>query len=137
MEYEGKNKSPYYGVWQSALFLTIAPILMYFFFKIIFIKYSRMSANQIHYSSLAFGCGVAFLFQFSCVIAGLFKGTLKVVLRRLKEFFSNLTISIKFAYKYYFENIRQEGVVFWIFFVIIGATLFATVFGIFKYISVM
>ena len=41
MEYEGKNKSPYYGVWQSALFLTIAPILMYFFFKIIFIKYSR------------------------------------------------------------------------------------------------
>ena len=96
-----------------------------------------MSDIQTLYSSLAFGFGVGFLFQFSCVIAGLFKGTLKVVLKRLKEFFSNLSISVKFAYKYYFENIKEEGIVFWIFFTIIGSTLAVTLFGVFKYISVM
>ena len=137
MEYEGKNKSPYYGVWQSALLMIAAPVAMYFFFKIPFVTYSKMSKEEIHYCSLAFGCGVAFLFQFSCVIAGLFKGTLKVVINRLKEFFGNLSISVKFAYKYYFENIKEEGVVFWIFFVIITTTLGVTLFGIFSYISIM
>ena len=137
MEYEGKNKSPYYGVWQSALLMIVAPVAMYFFFKIPFVTYSKMSKEEIHCCSLAFGCGVAFLFQFSCVQAGLFKGTLKVVINRLKEFFGNLSISVKFAYKYYFENIKEEGVVFWIFFVIITTTLGVTLFGIFSYISIM
>ena len=137
MEYDGKNKSPYYGVWQSALLLTFAPFIMFIFFKWIIHSYSRMTPDQILYSSLAFGSGVAFIFQFSCVIAGLFKGTLKVVISRLKEFFGNLSISAKFAFKYYFENIKQEGIVFWIYFDIIVATLGLTIFSIFKYISVM
>lgn len=137
MEYEGKNKSPYYGVWQTALLLTAAPFLMTLFFKAIFDKYSKMTDPQILFSAMAFGCGVAFMFQLTCIIAGLFKGTLTVVIKRLKEFFGNLSISAKFAFKYYFENIKEEGIVFWIFFVIIGSTLGATIFGIFKYISVM
>ena len=137
MEYDGKNKSPYYGVWQSVLLLTFAPFIMFIFFKWVLHTYSKMTPDQILYSLLAFGSGVAFIFQFSCVIAGLFKGTLKVVIARLKEFFGNLSISVKFAYKYYFENIKEEGVVFWIFFVIITTTLGVTLFGIFSYISIM
>ena len=137
MEYEGKNKSPYYGIWQSAVLLTLAPFIMFVFFKVIFHLYTKMTPDQILYSSLAFGAGIASIFQLSCVVAGLFKGTLKVVLLRLKEFFGNLSISVKFAFKYYFENIKQEGIVFWIFFDIITATLGLTIFSIIKYISVL
>ena len=137
MEYQGKEKSPYYGVWQSAVILTIVPIAVTLFFYWVIGKYSNMNDQQVLYSSIAFGCGVAFLFQLMCIIAGLFKGTLKVVINRLKEFVSNLSISAKFAFTYYFENIKSEGIVFWIFFVIIGTTLFMTLFGVFSYISVM
>lgn len=32
MEYDGKNKSPYYGVWQSALMLAFAPFYIVYLF---------------------------------------------------------------------------------------------------------
>ena len=70
-------------------------------------------------------------------MAGLFKGTFSVVWERTKEFFSNLSISLKFAVKYYFENIKEYGIVFWIYFDILSITLAVTIYFVIKFISVM
>ena len=82
------------------------------------------------------GVGCGFLFQMGCVIAGLFKGTFKVVVARVKEFFSNLSVNFKFAIKYYWENIKSEGIVFWIYFLIIGSTFAVTLIGIIKLVGI-
>ena len=58
------------------------------------------------------------------------KGTFKVVINRVKNFFSNLTINFKFAIKYYWDDIKTEGVVFWIYFLIVGTTFAFTLVGI-------
>ena len=129
MEYVGKNKSPYYGVFLSSLLLIIVPILSFLLFFSIMNRYPDLNDQEVIYTSLFFGCGVAWIFQCSCVLAGLLKGTFKVVIDRLKEFFGNLSISIKFAFKYYWENIKSEGVVFWIYFIIINSTLALAIYG--------
>lgn len=134
MEYQGKNKSPYYGIWQSSLLLIAVPIIMFFFFKSV-LKNNIADSQQLNYASLFFSGAVASLFQLSCVVAGLFKGTFKVVIERMKELFGNLTISFKFAMKHYWENIKAEGIVFWIFFVIMVTTILVMIYGGINYFS--
>ena len=135
MEYQGKNKSPYYGVWQSSLLLIAVPIVLFFFFKGIFDLEGKLTSEQIIHSSLFFGCGVASIFQLSCVLAGLFKGTFVVVVERLKELFGNLPISFRFAMKHYWENVKSEGIVFWIYFDILTITLILCCYGGYHYFS--
>lgn len=136
MEYQGKEKSTYYGVWQSCLLLIIVPIAMYFFFNWVF-KSFGMPAEERKYCALAFGFLIGSLFSLSCALAGLFKGTFTVIKNRISEFFGNLSISFKFACRYYWENIKEYGVVFWIFFIIIGATIGTCVYSFIKYFEVI
>ena len=137
MEYQGKEKSPYYGVLLSSILLISSPFVMYLFFLFIFTRFRPYEVIANRYASISFGCLIAFLFQLSCAIAGLFKGTFKVVIVRLQEFFSNLSISFKFALKYYFENIKSEGIVFWIYFTILASTLFGCILGFVKYFELV
>ena len=133
MEYDGKNKSPYYGVLLSSIMLIAAPIIMYFFFYGVLLKDPCLNNQEVVFSSLFFGCGVGWIFQFTCILSGLFKGTFKVVIERIRELFENLTISFKFAMKHYWENIKAEGIVFWIYFIIVNSTLALTIYGCIKY----
>lgn len=129
MEYEGKTRSPYKGVLGSSLILISVPVLLFLIVFLIVSKFSNQSSEVDLNFSLMIGVGCGFLFQLSCIIAGLTKGTFKVVTNRVKNFFSNLTINFKFANKYYWEDIRSEGIVFWIYFLIVGSTFAATLIG--------
>ena len=137
MEYQGKEKSPYYGVWQSSLLLIMAPTLLTLILWVVINAFKPIGKDENIYTAFMFGFGVGFIFQFTCAIAGLFKGTFKIVWDRTKEFFSNLSISVKFAFKYYFENLKEYGIVFWIYFDILALTLAVTVYFVIKFISIM
>ena len=123
MEYQGKNKSPYKGVFGTCLIMTVIPIALYFIVYLIVTKFTNQPKQLNVNFSLMIGVGCGFIFQLSCVLAGLLKGTFSVVINRVKEFFSNLTINFKFAIKYYWDDIKSEGVVFWIYFLLMGTTL--------------
>ena len=121
MEHVGKEKSPYHGVLLSSIILIIVPIAIYLLFNYYITKYQKFEEEFNAYSAVVLGFGVGFIFQFSCVIAGLTKGTLSVVLSRIGELFSNLSISPRFALKCYIADIKENGIVFWIYFIIIGS----------------
>ncbi len=118
MEYQGKEKGPYYGVWQTSLLLISIPIIFYFILYYFIAKFQG-SSELAKYTAMGFGFGIGSLFNISCAIAGLFKGTFKVVKKRIRDLFSNFRVSIKFAFKYYWEDIKSEGIVFWIYFFMI------------------
>ena len=130
MEHIGKEKSPYHGVFLSSLMLVSVPTLLFILFHYLISKYQHFEQDFNTYSAMVIGFGVGFIFQFSCVFAGLTKGTLSVVVRRVAEFFSNLTVSPKFAFKCYIADVKENGIVFWIYFIIIGSCLSATILGI-------
>lgn len=130
MEYEGKNTKPYKGIIGSSLILICVPIFITFFLFLVFEKYSKIPSNVNMDFAIMIGCGAGLLFQLSTALCGLFKGTFKVVVNRVKTFFSNLSINFKFAITYYWDDIKTEGVVFWIFFLIIGTTFGFTLYGL-------
>ena len=129
MEHEGKNIHPYKGVFGRSLILIIVPAFLTFCLFLVIEKYSKTPTNVNKDFAIMIGCGVGFLFQLSTALCGLLKGTFKVVITRIKNFFSNLTINFKFAIKYYWDDIKTEGIVFWIYFLIIGGTFGITLYG--------
>lgn len=135
MEHDGKNISPYKGFWQCCLILIIVPFIPFGIFYAAFAKFSSFSSEMNLYSALGLGFGVGFLFHLSCVLAGLFKGTFKVVVNRIATFLSDLRTSKKLAIMVYKDDLRENGMVFWPYFFIIISNLGVSIFGIVKFIS--
>lgn len=136
MEHDGKNVSPYKGFWQCCLILIIVPFMPFGLFYAAFDKLSNYSAELNLYSAMGLGFGVGFLFHFSCILAGLFKGTFKVVINRLATFFSDLRTSRKLAVMVYMDDLRENGLVFWPYAFIILTNLGVAIFGIVKFILI-
>ena len=133
---EGIKVGPYKGIMVKCIILIIVPLLLYLLFGyLIFVFQSKFSKELNHATVLTLSFGVGFLYQMTCVFVGLFKGSLKVVIRRVVDFFANLSISFKFARKMYWDDIVENGVVFWIAFPIIITTLSLALYGLFELLS--
>lgn len=132
------KKSPYRGILFTLIFLIGVPVGLYFFLKVILTTnapYREYDLNKYTAQALGFGCG--FLFQMCCVLCGLFKQSFKAVTKRVVNFFSNLTVSFKFAFTMYFDEIKEDGVVFWFYFYIIVFTAYFSVNGFINVISLL
>ncbi len=117
MNYE--NRSPYNGILISILFMCLPSILCtWLFFEAIDIFQPQFGHDLNWASAKVLGCGIGVLFHLGCLLKGDFTKEFSVVINRLKEFFSYLFISPSLAFRFYFDDIKENGVVFWIYFVI-------------------
>ncbi len=129
------KKAPYHG----QLLMTIFMILPSLFLTVIF--YEVMSywqpsfGDEINWAGAKmFGCGIGALFHISCWICGAFSKDFRIVKNRLKQFFEDLPISLKLALRWYFEDIRANGIAFWIDLAIIAANIWLCADGILDFI---
>ena len=121
--FEHKNKIWYKGIFIMSFLMLFVPVI----FSIIFyIAMANSETNQSleisKHTAILLGCICGLLFDGTCIITGLYKGTLNVVINRIKEFFMDLKISIKFAFKNYFYDLIHNGFLFWVLCLIIGLT---------------
>lgn len=129
MEYDGKQKGPYYGVWQVCVILLLVPLIVYLIINDAFNSWTNLDKKTILITSIFISgiCGI--LFYLIAIISGLFKGTFIVVVRRIYNLFSNAKLSIKEALKIYWDDIKMEGIVFWIYLIIfllfVGITFYS------------
>lgn len=136
MQDNGIKKSPYKGIIISCFVLLAVPVALYFLLKYVIVGCQPKYDYEINkYTAMALGFGSGFLFQFTCIISGMFKGTFSVVLKRIIGFFGNLTVSFKFACKMYHDDFVEDGAVFWILLVVIGSTLFTSIYGFVKFLE--
>lgn len=119
MEENGKNVSPYKGVFLTAFFLIVAPLFFSFTLDIFIGNDTQIEILTI----IVFGFGMGILFDLGCIIAGLMTGTFSIVKARVSDFFDDLVVSFKFAVQSYFNNIKENGIVFWIYLSIMAATV--------------
>lgn len=135
---DGVKKNPYKGIIIICILLIAVPIGLYFLFKeVIFSNQGQYSSYLNNASAICLGFGVGFIFQMSCVIGGLFRGSFSVVVKRVFNFFADLTISFKYAIRMYWDDIVENGVVFWIILPIILATLGVTLYYGLEVISLL
>lgn len=126
---EHKNKSPYHGVFVASFFMIALPIAFYFLFRWVFFKTQTAQTPELNEATAKIvGFGIGVLFHISLAIVGVFNESLKIVKLRVAEFFENLHISFKFAWECYIEDIRENGVAFWILFgiVVVNICFFAS-----------
>jgi hypothetical protein len=132
-----KEKSPYHGLWVNCLLIVGVPTILYFIFLGMFREYQR-GADELHVMSarvLAGGVGV--LFHLSLWIAGVFRESIRAVTRRVSEFFEDLSISIGFAARDYWYNIKTDGAVLVIYLALIGGTTACFVDALLKYLAMV
>lgn len=124
------KRSPYRGILFTIIMLVGVPVGVFTLLYVAVMKWSSYSNYYLNFytaQALGFGCG--FLFQLSCILCGLLKKCFRAVVKRVVGFFGNLTISFKFAFKMYIDDLREDGAVFWIYFIIIVITLHLSISG--------
>ena len=73
-----------------------------------------------------FGSAVNFLFTLSYCVAGGLKNSYEIVVCRWKNFFESLKISFSYAVDEFIQNIKDEGMIFWVYvLIIISQAVFA------------
>ncbi len=132
------NKSSYHGQLFSTLILILPPVLLTALFFGTFSLYDRLHGNvELNWvSSKLFGCGLGIIFHISCWLMSAFKKDFQVVKNRVKEFFSDIVISPKLAFVWYWDDIKETGVAFWIDLAVIVANVWIFIASIFEYMAI-
>ena len=116
MDYPEKNQSPYKGCIVTTIVLTIIPLILCLAFGGLLFRYQASTGSKNNIQSAIFlGCGLGLLFHLSCFVSGAFKDSLRAVKERMREFKDNCSLSLGFAIKCYFEDMKVGGVAFLIY----------------------
>ena len=83
-----------------------------------FSSFSRGPEETNIYYGFGFGCATSFVFMLAFIVAGGLKNSYEIVVSRWMDFFESLQISFKFAISEFFENIKDDGMVFWLYILI-------------------
>ena len=108
----GTQKSPYAAVWIAALALIFLPMGLYRIFYALlmtqsFSKELNRAAAQVIAGAIGTMNGGIFL------LCGGLGNSFQVVCSRVREFFLDLRVSPKKAFRWYFDSIRADGAAFW------------------------
>ena len=112
MEHDGKNKIWYKGLIPTCFFLIIIPILLVL---LVYFPMQRFAPENIKtkginiISSKILGHFLGCAFHISCSISGAFATAKQVTKDRWREFGENLPLSLGFALKGYFHDMKENG----------------------------
>lgn len=128
---EHKNKSPYHGIFVICFFLIVVPVALYFLFRAIFsVTQTDFPAELNEATARTVAFGVGFLFHLACIIAGALKDSFRLAVMRVADFFENWKVSFKLACSCYVDDIKENGIAFWIMFAIMIANFCVFVSGL-------
>ena len=124
---DNKTYSPYHGALIVIIALIAVPVglRLLFWVALDYYKTNFPALNDLTANFL--GGFLGLLFHLSCMIGGLMRGSFRVVVYRVKEFFANLPCSLGFALRCYWEDLQTDGALFIIYMLIIGGNLYFTV----------
>ena len=109
MEYYGKDPRPYRGIGFFALFLVLVPISIFFLVYVIFTNYNDSPKDVVFNFAVFLACLVGTLFNLIALFKGSFEDLLRAWRERLKEFFEEVRITPKGAFKSYFVSFYHDG----------------------------
>ncbi len=118
-----RAKSPYDGVPVICAAMLLPPVCLYAVLRLLFRSWMHYSLAIQKAECLAFAFGIGFIVTMLFVISGGLKKPFKVMVSRLKDFFGDIGISAKLAFSCYWDAVKTDGVVFWIYMALIVLNL--------------
>ncbi len=134
MEHIGKERKLYNGIAIPFILILVIPVGFYYFFNVIFTKFTDHTAEVIIYMSLGFAGLVGTLFNTIFIIDGFIHDLFISFIMRLARLFSEIKVFKKKAFAWYFEDFKENGgIIIWIFLLIYVATLCMCIYGFSKF----
>ena len=134
MEYYGKDPKPYHGIGFFAFFLVLVPILTFVLVYVIFKNYNDSPLDVVFSFSLFLASLVGTLFNLVALFKGSFEDLLRAWWERIKNFFEEVRITRKGAFKSYFSSFYYDGgIILLIFF---AWTIIMVVVGVISFFNV-
>ena len=111
MQHDGKNESPYRGLWVILLVLAVVPVVFYLCLLGPLLTWqTRFSREMNEASARVFGFGLGIVFHLSCWVGGSFRHAIDAVKKRVVDFFENVRVSLGFALECYLDDMKNDGV---------------------------
>lgn len=132
------SKSPYHGLWIALLILMVFPIVMSFIFYLVIDKWQFRETDTLNiWTGIFFGylCGSAYLTI--TIICGLYKGSFKNMILRVVHFIKNWKTSFKLAWILYKDEVREQGLVFWVIFPFMSYIYGVTIYSLLKVLALI
>ena len=109
MEYYGKDPRPYHGIGFFAFFLVLVPILVFILTYVTFTEYNDSPQDVVFHFSLFIAALVGTLFNMITIFRGFVADLARSWWERVKEFFEEVRITPKGAFKSYFVSFYNDG----------------------------
>lgn len=130
-----EKKSPYHGLGIVCAILIGVPFIFFWVFYGCFTLWGNKDGVLNVYGSIAFASMVGTLFHISLIITGLWKEPLQKIGTRISSFLEYYPIVKRKAFSVYLDDIKEDGIVFWIYLFIFLAILFCAVFFFLTYLK--
>ena len=109
MEYYGKDPRPYHGIGFFAFFLVFVPIMTFILVYVIFKNYNDAPLDVVFNFALFLATLVGTLFNLVAIFKGSFEDLHRAWRERIKDFFEEVRITPKGAFKSYFASFYTDG----------------------------
>ncbi len=130
MEYEGKEKRVYHGIWIPFILIVLVPTGCFFLFYWAIGHFSKLPQDALIKMCLGFAGLEGFLFGMICLISGFIHDLFLAMINRIKDTFEYFTPFSKDAFKWYFYQFKQDGgIIIWVFLLLIIAFLIISIYG--------
>ncbi len=137
MEHEGKEKSPYKGIFVSCFFMIFVPVGCFALFAWLLPKVQDFSAELNRATAQTIGFGIGVLYDFIGIFSGAFKDGAAAVAERMGNFRENIAVSFGYACKEYLKDMKSGGVVLLILLSIMALTIAFFVGGLTTALSIV
>ena len=109
MEYYGKDPRPYHGIGFFAFFLVLVPVLVFILVYTIFSNYHDSPQDVVFHFALFIAALVGTLFNMVAIFKGSFEDLFRAWRERIRDFFEEVRITPKGAFKSYFASFYNDG----------------------------
>ena len=120
MEFIGKEKRIYHGIWIAFVAFVVFPLAFFFLLRFAINHYNNYSEDLLNSLALGFAALVGFLFGMICLVCGLIQDMFSAFLKRIRERFEYFDFISKEGNSWYFhEFIHDGGIIMWLFLLIL------------------
>ena len=121
---------PYRGFLVTCIVLVGIPLLFFLLIRLWVNAGTPFPLPQNQRFAQGVGFGLGTVFHLSCIVAGAFTEPFLLLQRRIVDFFENLMVSPSLAFRCYAEDVRDDGVTFTVYFLIMLSCFLLAVNGI-------
>ena len=131
MEHNGKEKKPYNGMGIICIILTVLPVAIFILFYNVIMRWQPNQPYELNLASAkALGFGVGLMLQACFALSGAFQESKQAVKDRMSEFRDNASLSLGFAIKNYLKDMKEYGIAYLVYMVLIIVTAILTIDGL-------